>query len=101
LANKWFERTNHKDIGLLYFLFGFFRGIIGLSLSILIRLELTKPGRFLNNGQLYNSVLTAHALLIIFFIVIPIIIGGFGNFILPLILGAPDMSYPRLNNLSF
>lgn len=101
MANKWFERTNHKDIGLLYFLFGFFRGIIGLSLSILIRLELTKPGRFLNNGQLYNSVLTAHALLIIFFIVIPIIIGGFGNFILPLILGAPDMSYPRLNNLSF
>ena len=98
---KWFERTNHKDIGVLYFFFGFFRGIVGLSLSMLIRLELTKAGRFLNNGQLYNSVLTAHALIIIFFIVIPIIIGGFGNFLLPLILGAPDIRYPRLNNLSF
>lgn len=98
---KWFERTNHKDIGVLYFFFGFFRGIVGLSLSILIRLELTKAGRFLNNGQLYNSILTAHALIIIFFIVMPIIIGGFGNFLLPLILGAPDISYPRLNNLSF
>jgi cytochrome c oxidase subunit 1 len=75
--------------------------MIGLSLSLLIRLELTKPGRFINNGQLYNSVLTAHALLIIFFIVIPIIIGGFGNFILPLMLGAPDISYPRLNNLRY
>jgi cytochrome c oxidase subunit 1 len=82
-------------------LFGFFRGIVGLSLSILIRLELTKPGRFINNGQLYNSILTAHALLIIFFMVIPIIIGGFGNFLLPLILGAPDIRYPRLNNLRF
>ena len=82
-------------------MFGFFRGIIGLSLSMLIRLELTKPGRFLSNGQLYNSILTAHALLIIFFIVIPIMIGGFGNFILPLILGAPDIRYPRLNNLRF
>lgn len=98
---KWFERTNHKDIGVLYFFFGFFRGIVGLSLSMLIRLELTKAGRFLNNGQLYNSILTAHALIIIFFIVIPIIIGGFGNFLLPLILGAPDIRYPRLNNLSF
>jgi len=73
------ERSNHKDIGTLYFVFGLISGIIGSRLSLIIRLELSKPGFFIRNGQLYNSVLTAHALLIIFFIVIPRIIGGFGN----------------------
>jgi cytochrome c oxidase subunit 1 len=76
-------------------------GILGLRLSILIRLELSKPGVFINNGQLYNSIITAHALLIIFFIVIPSMIGGFGNWLLPLILGSPDIRFPRLNNLRF
>jgi len=75
--------------------------MVGTSLSIIIRLELIKPGLILNNGQLYNSVITAHALLIIFFIVIPTIIGGFGNWLVPLILGSPDISFPRLNNLRF
>jgi heme/copper-type cytochrome/quinol oxidase subunit 1 len=54
-------------------------GIFGSSLSFIIRLELTKPGILFSNGQLYNAVITSHALLIIFFIVIPTIIGGFGN----------------------
>jgi cytochrome c oxidase subunit 1 len=55
----------------------------------------------LNNYQLYNVVVTAHAFVMIFFSVMPILIGSFGNLLVPLMVGAPDMSFPRLNNLSF
>jgi len=75
----WLESTNHKDIGSLYFILGFWSGIVGTSLSMIIRVRLFKPMDFFIDGQFYNSVITLHALIIIFFMVIPRIIGGFGN----------------------
>ncbi len=115
---RWFMSTNHKDIGILYLWVSGVLGFVAVLFTVYMRMELMYPGvQFMclegmsllpqpaaectPNGHLWNVIITYHGVLMMFFVVIPALFGGFGNFLMPLQIGAPDMAFPRLNNLSF
>ena len=102
-TKKWLYTINHKRLGILYFLYTLVSAIMGSYLATCIRLELSFPGSpFFNGDSLkYLQVITAHALIMIFFVIVPIFFGGFANYFLPYHVGSKDVAYPRLNNMGF
>lgn len=91
---------NHILIGVFYVLVGLIGGSIGWGLSVIIRIELGLPGFAIVSSLSYNSVITFHGIYMIFFMIMPLLIGGFGNSLIPLMLSSSDMIFPRLNAMS-
>ena len=97
---RWVYATNHKDIGTLYLLFSFTMFMVGGVLALAIRAELFQPGLQFMHPQFFNQLTTMHGLIMVFGAIMPAFV-GFANWMIPLQIGAPDMAFARMNNLSF
>ena len=97
---RWLYTTNHKDIGTLYLWFSFAMFLIGGAMAMIIRAELFQPGMQIVEPEFYNQMITLHGLIMIFGGVMPAFV-GLANWLVPMMIGAPDMALPRMNNLSF
>ena len=97
---RWLVTTNHKDIGTLYLLFSLTMFFIGGAFALVIRAELFQPGLQIVNPHFFNQMTTLHALVMVFGAVMPAFV-GLANWLLPMMIGAPDMALPRMNNWSF
>jgi cytochrome c oxidase subunit 1 len=98
--DRWLFTTNHKDIGTLYLIFSLTMFMIGGSMAMIIRAELFMPGLQLVEPDFFNQMTTMHALIMVFGAVMPAWV-GFANWLIPMMVGAPDMALPRMNNWSF
>ncbi|HKX56510.1 MAG TPA: cbb3-type cytochrome c oxidase subunit I, partial [Xanthomonadales bacterium] len=98
--DRWLFTTNHKDIGTLYLVFSLLMFLIGGSMAMVIRAELFMPGLQLVEPDFFNQMTTMHALIMVFGAVMPAWV-GFANWMIPMMIGAPDMALPRMNNWSF
>ncbi|MEE8388690.1 MAG: cbb3-type cytochrome c oxidase subunit I, partial [Acidiferrobacterales bacterium] len=97
---RWLFTTNHKDIGTLYLWFAFIMFLVGGAMAMIIRAELWQPGLQVVEPHFFNQMVTVHALIMVFGAVMPAFV-GLANWQIPLMIGAPDMALPRLNNWSF
>lgn len=97
---RWVLTTNHKDIGTLYLWFSFIMLLVGGFFAMCIRAELFSPGQELFDHNYYNELITMHGLIMVFGAIMPAFV-GLANWLIPLMIGAPDMALPRMNNLSF
>jgi cytochrome c oxidase subunit I len=97
---RWLFTTNHKEIGTLYLLFSLLMFFIGGIFALLIRAELFQPGARLLNPEFFNQMTTMHGIVMLFLAIMPAF-SGFANWMIPLMIGAPDMAMPRMNNWAF
>ena len=98
---EWLSTTDHKRIGLLYMIVILFWFSIAVVLGVLVRIELTSIGETVMGAQTYNALFTLHGVIMIFLFLIPAMPAIFGNFLLPMMLGARDLAFPRINLLSW